>query len=121
MIKYIKLFEAFDTHLINAALGFIENNGDNIVKKYGDKSFRVAKAILVDLRDNGDKGRDYSGVPELGKADEVYKKALDLASKIQTSDPQQFGQLSSIGNGITIHFERTINGKKYIIGTKPEE
>lgn len=120
--KHIRLFEAFDTQQINAALGFLENNQGAIIQKYGDKSHRVAKAILVDLRDNGDKGRNYSAVPELGKADEVYRKALDIAVKTQAANPQVYGQLSGVGSGVLYHhFERTIDGQKFVIGTKKEK
>lgn len=119
--KYIRLFEAFDTNQINAALGFLENNQAGIIQKYGDKSHRVAKAILVDLRDNGDKQRNYSVVPDIGKADEVYKRALDVAIKIQSANPTSYGQLSGIGSNISTYFEREVDGQKFIIGTKKED
>ena len=121
MRKYIKLYEAYDTNHINAALGFLENNKDAVITKYGDKSWKVASAILVDLRDNGDKGRDYSQVPEIGKADEVYKKALTVVIALQSANPNIFTSNATLGNSIKTSFKREMNGQEFVLGTQPEE
>ena len=119
MRKYIRLFESHDIGQLNCAIGFIENNMESIGAKYGNQAGKTAVSILVDLRDNGDKGRDYGKVQGFEKANEVYQRALQKAIELKASNPSEFGKLSGIGSGTKRYFRRNINGQDYIIGTKP--
>lgn len=120
MRKYIRLFESHDIGQINCAIGFLENNMESIGAKYGNQACKTAVSILVDLRDNGDKGRDYSKVQGFEKANEVYQRAMQKATELQASNPTEFGKLSGIGSGTKRYFRRNINGEDVTIGTKPD-